>query len=320
VTAIDSPLPAHGQAHGSDHADAHGHGHHGQYPFLAHHFETPQQQFDSGKLGMWIFLATEVLFFGALFALYAVMRAQEPEVFAFASHYLSTIMGGINTCVLILSSLTMAMAVHYAQRGRQKALLVCLALTFLGACGFLVIKFFEYRHKIHEHLVWGPGFYMPVQGHPGGEHGAIAGIAADARPDTTPARVVDAERTPLFQIPPVDSSVIRQAPAGPAGLASPKAQSEGAEAATGKSAHVPHLFDPNLPVNTHRFFAIYFAMTGLHGIHVVVGMGIIGWLIIGAMKGRFNGEYYTPVDLGGLYWHIVDLIWIFLFPLFYLIH
>lgn len=315
MTAIDS----HSQAHGHD--DAHGHGHHGQYPFLAHHFETPQQQFDSGKLGMWIFLATEVLFFGALFALYAVMRAREPEVFFYASHYLSTIMGGINTCVLILSSLTMAMAVHYAQRGRQKALLVCLALTFLGACGFLVIKFFEYRHKIHEHLVWGPGFYQPVQGHPGGEHGAIAGIASDALPETTPAPVVDAAGTRLFQIPAVDSSVIRQAPAGPAGLASPANPSPEAEAAVADvPKHVPHLLDPNLPVNTHRFFAIYYAMTGLHGIHVVVGMGIIGWLFIGAMRGRFNGEYYTPVDLGGLYWHIVDLIWIFLFPLFYLIH
>lgn len=311
MTAIDT----HSQPPTAEHAGDHGHGH-GEYPFLAHHFETPKQQFDAGKLGMWVFLATEVLFFGALFALYAVMRAREPEVFQYASHYLSTIMGGINTCVLILSSLTMAMAVHFAQRSKRGPLVFCLVLTFLGACGFLVIKYFEYTHKFHEHLVWGPGFYQPVEHAHGGSdlHVSDAASPAAAAAVTTASA---ASTTPLFRVPAVDASAIKPAAAGPAGIATAPAGESPADA---KPEALPHLLDPDLPLNTHRFFAIYYAMTGLHGIHVVVGMFVIGWLTIAAMKGRYSGSYYTPVDLGGLYWHVVDLIWIFLFPLFYLIH
>ncbi|MCP4797628.1 MAG: hypothetical protein GY885_15860, partial [Phycisphaeraceae bacterium] len=152
------------QANPSDHADDHGHDDHGHGhdPNLAHHFESMEQQMDSGKLGMWLFLATEVLFFGGLFAAYAVLRARNPEVFSYASHYLDTMMGGINTCVLILSSLTMALAVRFAQQGRKGLLVLCLWLTMGGAVGFLVIKYFEYSHKIHDHLVWGGTFYEPV--------------------------------------------------------------------------------------------------------------------------------------------------------------
>ena len=155
-----STIPnTHGAAH-DDHGH-HGHGDHAKYPFLQHHFETPAHQFDSAKLGMWLFLATEVLFFGGLFVAYAVLRARFPEVFSYASHYLNTLMGGVNTCVLILSSLTMAMAVRFAQTNKKNAMLICLVLTFMGAVGFMVIKYFEYTHKIHEHLVWGKTFYVP---------------------------------------------------------------------------------------------------------------------------------------------------------------
>ena len=146
------------QSDDHDHDD-HGHGHD---PHLAHHFESMEQQFDSGKLGMWLFLATEVLFFGGLFAAYVVLRARSPEVFAYASQYLDTMMGGINTCVLIASSLTMALAVRYAQEGRKALLVIMLWLTMGGAVGFLVIKYFEYTHKFHENLVWGTSFYDPV--------------------------------------------------------------------------------------------------------------------------------------------------------------
>ncbi|MBL9150250.1 MAG: cytochrome c oxidase subunit 3 [Phycisphaerae bacterium] len=245
-------------------------------------------------------------------------------------------MGGINTCVLILSSMTMAMAVHFAQRSKQGPLVFCLFLTFLGACGFLVIKYFEYTHKIHANLVWGPGFYKPVEhgdGHAGG-HAAADAHAATATPSSPNAVMTEhpvlgtnpglaSNSPPLFKLPPVESSTIKPLPAGTPGVSlvgegdETQHQAEVAEAAHEEKVH---LTDPEMPLNTHRFFGIYFAMTGLHGIHVIIGMFLIGWLMYGAAKGRFNSNYYTPVDLGGLYWHIVDLIWIFLFPLFYLIH
>lgn len=325
MTAIDT------QAHDHSHGDGdHGHGH-SEYPFLAHHFETPAQQFDSSKLGMWVFLATEVLFFGALFAMYTLMRAKEPHVFSYASHYLNTIMGGINTCVLILSSLTMAMAVRFAQTSKKGPLVVCLFLTFLGACGFLVIKYFEYTHKFDANLKWGPAFYQPVVD----ENGHVVGA-----PSAAPIKPAEAAAGPALVVNPLlskplaaEASAIRKAPVGPAGVASGEATGEGAEAsghATAAEGHggaeghdeaaKAHVFDPNLPVNTHRFFGIYYCMTGLHGIHVIIGMFLIGWIMIRSARGEFDSKYYTPVDLVGLYWHIVDLIWIFLFPLFYLIH
>ena len=322
-----SAIPAHpepaagGHGHGHDGHDGH-HGH-SEYPFLAHHFETPAQQFDSGKLGMWLFLATEVLFFGGLFAAYAVLRFKNPEVFAYSANYLDTIMGGINTCVLIVSSLTMALAVRFAQTDKIKAMIVCLVLTFMGAIGFMVIKYFEYTHKIHDHLVWGPTFYVPpdeavakdVNTPPAAEPAAASTFESVALTEASPVAA-------MFTLPPAEATVIAKAPVGPSGLADdlgkptiPPAYPETAE----KTA-LKHLEDPKMPVNTHQFFAIYYAMTGLHGIHVVIGMVVIGWLIWRGLKGHFGSKYFTPVDLGGLYWHVVDLIWIFLFPLFYLIH
>ena len=318
--------------------DGHGHeGHASENPFQAHHFDTPQQQYESEKLGMWLFLGTEILFFGALFAMYTILRANEPEVFSYASQYLDTILGGINTAVLIVSSLTMAAAVHFAQRSKKGLMLLCLWLTLFGAIGFLVIKYFEYEHKIHVHLTWGPGFYMPVDeaeatavGDGGTvlsviqedalavseEAGKLAAEAEDSLPQPVQALVA--------AVPPADASSIAPAAIGPGGLSGvdPEAKIAAERAAAGEVEHSdkPHLEDERLPVNTHRFFAIYYAMTGLHGIHVVVGIVMILWLIIRGMKGHFDRRHYAPVDLGGLYWHVVDLVWIFLFPLFYLIH
>jgi cytochrome c oxidase subunit 3 len=256
--------------------------------------------------------------------MYAILRFKNPEVFEYASHYLDTIMGGVNTCVLILSSLTMAMAVYFAQRGMKWPLVTCLFLTFLGAVGFLVIKYFEYTHKFHENLVWGASFYQPVDEEERvlvtTPHQAPATLAEQSTaPDLSPG----AASAALVKLPAADASVVKKAAFGPGGLApasgSPEQESE-VKAEAAAEAKLPHLRDPKMPVNTHQFFAIYYCMTGLHGIHVVIGMGMIAWLMWGAMLGRYDGNYYTPVDLGGLYWHIVDLIWIFLFPLFYLIH
>ncbi len=302
-------------------SSGHGHDH---PPFLAHHFENPAQQFDSAKLGMWLFLATEVLFFGGLFVAYAVLRARFPEVFSYSSHYLDTILGGVNTAVLIASSLTMALAVRFAQLGKKAAMLLCLWLTLGGAFGFLVIKYFEYTHKIHLHLVWGKTFYVPP-------HDAAGEAEAKALSTPLPAPTVSlvpvnpapAAVPTLAKVPAVDAPAIKPASTGPAGLATlaQEARTEGLhEDHTAPKEHLPHLEDPKMPANTHVFFGIYYAMTGLHGVHVLVGIVVIVWLIIRGTRGEFGPEYYTPVDVGGLYWHIVDLVWIFLFPLFYLIH
>jgi cytochrome c oxidase subunit III len=311
---------AHSHAHGGD-DHGHGHGDHAKYPFLAHHFDTPNQQFESGKLGMWVFLATEVLFFGALFVMYAILRFKDPQVFSYASGFLDTILGGINTCVLILSSLTMAVGVRAAQTNKKALLSVCLFLTLCGAVGFLVIKYFEYTHKFHENLVWGKGFYRPVDAED------AATVKVEQKPIENPVLAIaspnpsaGAQPVALAATPPVDKTAIAAPKSGPDGVATP-AMVE-ASAAPMHVAHNEgsHLLDPKMPANTHRFFAIYYIMTGLHGIHVLIGVGVIGWLFLASLRGRFNSDYYTPVDLVGLYWHVVDLVWIFLFPLFYLIH
>ena len=316
---------AQGHDHGQDHGHGHGHdahGDHGKYPFLAHHFDTPNQQFESGKLGMWVFLATEVLFFGALFVMYAIMRFQSPEVFSYASYYLDTILGGINTCVLILSSLTMALAVRAAQTNKQRMLVTCLSLTLVGAIGFLVIKYFEYTHKFEVNLKWGQAFYQPAT-EEAKELVKVAPTPAE-NPRLAIAAVnpsAGAATDPIVALPPVDRTAIVAPKAGPDGVA-PAAM---VEASTKPPSMAPvvednHILDPSMPPNTHRFFAIYYIMTGLHGVHVVIGVGVIGWILVAAARGAYSSDYFTPVDLVGLYWHVVDLVWIFLFPLFYLIH
>ncbi len=309
-------------SHGGHDASGHdAHGLHAKYPFLAHHFETPYQQFDSGKLGMWLFLATEVLFFGALFVMYAILRFKDPQVFSYASQYLDTILGGINTAVLILSSLTMAIGVRAAQTNKKGLLSLCLALTLAGAIGFLVIKYFEYTHKFHLNLKWGQAFYQPATPED------KAAVKVEMKPVESPVLAIvspnpsaGAAPAALITLPPADKSSVVAPKAGPDGVATP-AMVEAVDA----PAHVAHsegshLRDPAMPPNTHRFFAIYYIMTGLHGIHVLIGVGVIGWLLLGSFRGRYNSDYYAPVDFVGLYWHVVDLVWIFLFPLFYLIH
>lgn len=209
----------------------------GKPTFLQHHFTDAEQQKESSKLGMWIFLLTEVLLFGGLFLAYAVYRAWYPDMFINAHKALNVWLGGTNTVVLITSSLTMALGIRSLQVNKRKQSAAYLVTTLLLAATFLVIKYFEYSHKIH--LGQLPGKYYTYTGVEG--------------------------------------------------------------------------------TNPHIFFSLYFMMTGLHGLHVVVGMGLITWVLIRTLKGTFSSAYYTPVEMTGLYWHLVDLIWIFLFPLFYLI-
>lgn len=322
--------------------DAH-HGH--DDPTVAHHYESAAQQFDASKLGMWLFLATEVLFFAGLFCAYAVYRATHPEIFEAGHQYLSVFWGGLNTVVLILSSLTMAMAVYYAQRSMTRPLIICLSLTLLGAFGFMGVKAIEYTEKIQHGLVWGIGYveaaseeelakaYALTQGEPpeavAPAHAETAGEPGhEASPKAPLSRQLSASAMNLPEKTADGTAVntwqVNNAAAAPAVPGSGIVDDEGHAGHDGHSDadgghggnHTPTLATRNV----HIFMGIYFAMTGLHGIHVLGGIVVIAWLLRRAIRGEFHGGYYTPVDLVGLYWHVVDLVWIFLFPLLYLIH
>lgn len=288
-------------AQGSDHE-----GHeHGKYPFLAHHFDTPQHQFDSGKLGIWMFLVTEILFFGGLFCAYAIYRALHPEVFEYAHYYLDTTWGAINTCVLIGSSVTAAWAVRNAQLRQTKMLVVNILITIACGFGFMGIKYVEYSHKIHDGLLPGAHYEpklkaweLPIYQEKMGGRAAIGhaaeGVHGEGGSDE------------------IEAAVAGSPSGGEAAAAMAVAQPI-------KKLMGPSEFNTE-PRNVATFFSIYFCMTGLHGIHVVVGIGIWIWILIRARMGEFGPNYYGPVDFAALYWHLVDLIWIYLFPLLYLIH
>ncbi|MGA2065161.1 MAG: cytochrome c oxidase subunit 3 [Thermoguttaceae bacterium] len=267
---------------------------------LAHHFTTPRQQFDSGKLGIWLFLATEILLFSGLFCAYAVFRANHPEVFVYAHLYLSKPLGALNTLILIFSSFTMASAVRAAQLGQTRWLVRLLAVTLVCAGAFLCVKFIEYKAKWEEGLLTGAR-YRPEAPPPGADVPKEAAIPR-ARPAPKPAPVDG-----LL----VERSTIAPAAVGPSGLAPAWL--------AGEPAHPPLEWRGPEPYNVQVFFSFYFVMTGLHGIHVLGGMAAIGWVLVRARRGEFGPQYFSPVDFTGLYWHLVDLIWIFLFPLLYLI-
>lgn len=383
--------PDHGHGDAGEHA-VHGHGvdggvHHD--PHLAHHFDTPAQQFSTGKLGMWTFLATEVLMFGGLFCAYAVYRSNHPEVYLWAHRALDAKWGMINTIVLLASSFTMAWGVRAAQLNQKGLLQIMLALTFLGGVGFMCIKGIEYNAKWKHYLFpgelnafnvqFGPKgenavelkehaiTYIESHGKPaaaGGEHGDTptshentehpqkstaehSGVTAHAegtnvtgatQPSAESVTSNTGERTSKNDVPNphAEPSVAGVMPIGDttrdgnsdnadrALIQPPVFVAAGtnleADAKEGHHYKTYNELDPSDRQTLNAFFSIYFMMTGLHGIHVVVGMGLIAWLFIRASNGEFSEKYFTPIDLGGLYWHLVDLIWIFLFPLLYLIH
>jgi cytochrome c oxidase subunit 3 len=300
---------------------------HDHPPHLAHHFESPQQQLEATKLGMWLFLASEILLFGGLFCAYSVYRANHPEIFCYADRYLDRTLGGINTFVLICSSLTMAWAVRCAQIDKRRGLILCLGLTLLFGCGFLSIKYVEYQQKWKHGLLWGRRFH-PLEPPPGttpaddatsGNHPeSPAGVTESPQPppstrpapSTTTTQAAGAESEAPTLPPGEERSAVAPAAAGPAGLViEPLPEGD-----------LDHHQSMNRPKNVHIFFGIYFLMTGLHALHVIAGMSVIAWLLVRSVLGHFGSQYFTPVDLGGLYWHLVDLIWIYLFPLLYLIH
>ncbi len=222
--------------------------HHG--PELLHHFADEEQQRNSASLGMWLFLGTEIMFFGGMFLAYLVYRMNYFNEFAAASRSINLGMGTANTLILICSSLTVVLAVRAAQMGKRKNLIAMLVLTLIFGVTFLVVKGFEWKEKYDEHHV--PGNFM------GREFSA--------------------------------ADLMQKYP----------------------QLHVQ-------PQHAQMFFSLYFAMTGLHALHMLIGVGIFLWLIYKAWKGDFGPKYYTPVEIAGLYWHFVDVVWIYLFPLLYLI-
>lgn len=204
---------------------------------LAHHFDDLSQQYDAVHLGMWLFLLTEIMFFGGLFAGYTVYRLLYPEAFAAGSHHLDLLLGAINTVVLLASSLTMALAVQSAQEGQRQQLVTFLLLTIVFGLLFLGIKTVEYSHKFTDHLVPGKHFH----------------------------------------------------------------------------------FEGSLSAQVQLFFGFYFGMTGMHAVHMLIGLALLGLLTLRAWRGQLSPTYAAPVEMLGLYWHFVDIVWIFLFPLLYLL-
>jgi cytochrome c oxidase subunit 3 len=208
------------------------------HPKLQHHFDDMAQQSEASTLGMWVFLVTEIMFFGGLFLTYMLYRAASPSAFQEASHHLNVIWGSVNTIVLIVSSLTMALAVRAAQtNAAPKVQVGWIVATMILGTAFLGVKVIEYADKFEHNLVPGPDFVW-----------------------------------------------------------------------TGK-----------YPAGAEQFYSLYFAMTGLHALHMIIGLGIMTVIGIMAWRGTFDEDYYTPVEVSGLYWHFVDIVWIFLFPLLYLI-
>ncbi len=242
---------------------------------LAHHFENLEQQHQAGILGMWLFLATEVMVFGGLFAAYTVYRYAYPTAWAAGSHELNAWIGGGNTLVLLTSSFTMALGVYFAQTGKRQELVACLLLTALLGIAFLVIKGFEYHQDYVEGLV--PGINFNPADWPRPRRAEVQG-----------------ELTPH--------------PAQAQGPGEPIAASSGP----------PGDFQ-DLGRQVQLFYLMYYIMTGLHAVHMLVGLGILFTLALLAWRGHYGPEYYSPVEVGGLYWHFVDVIWIFLLPLLYLV-
>ena len=282
---------------------------------LAHHFESLQQQYDSGKLGIWLFLTTEILMFSGLFCGYAVLRALHPQIFLYAHKYLSVELGALNTVVLIFSSFTMAWGVRAAQLGQTRLLVRLLTITLICAGVFLSVKFVEYKNKWEEALLPGK-YYNPDEPPPGT---VMPGL--EAGKEKSPEKAAEKSGKPSAAKP-------QAAPAVPPGGVGER--STIAPAANGPTGLSPLWLDRNQlrrdvvwhgpePYNVQLFFGIYFAMTGLHGIHVIGGMIVIAWLIGKARRGEFGPDRFAAVDFVGLYWHLVDLVWIFLFPLLYLI-
>jgi cytochrome c oxidase subunit 3 len=233
--------------------------HHGEHPpYQRHHFESVEQQFDTTNFAMWLFLLTEIMFFGGLFTAYLLMRNWYYPAFVEASHQLNIGWGTANTAVLIMSSFTMAMGVWNAEMKRRGGLILCLVLTFILGLGFLGIKTIEYHEKWEKHHI--PGLHYSV--------------SSFTNPASDPEVYKEYHDKPLA---------------------------------------------PDMAAETEMYFFLYFAMTGMHALHMIIGITILGFMIVQAKADAYTTGHVTYVENFGLYWHFVDIVWIFLFPLLYLI-
>lgn len=345
-TATEHVSSEHGPA---EHAhDGHGHdGHHEHLPFQAHHFADMQQQFEAGKLGIWLFLAQEVLFFAGLFCAYAVFRATHPEVFKDAHLHLNTLLGAFNTIVLLASSLAIAWGVRCAQLSNSKGIIYTHVFTLACAALFLGIKMVEYTHKWDEGIFWGAKYAYQAGAAPGHHyHGwlqpmmlttmivgglfALVGVLKTKAGKPVAGWTLGAIGVTIASIG--LGIIIGQ---GVNAITTP------AHAAGNHVAHAEHASDdhaataehsadttaaapampatPPINVTQANFFSIYYFMTGIHAVHIIGGIIALTWIVARAAANHFNSVYYGPVEYVGLYWHLVDLVWIYLFPLLYLI-
>ncbi|SEG23833.1 cytochrome c oxidase subunit 3 [Bryocella elongata] len=229
---------------------------HHSTPQHRHHFETEEQQREAGSFGMWLFLLTEIMFFGGMFFAYLLYRNWYYPAFAAASNQLSVPLGAINTAILITSGFAMALGVYYAEIRDRKKLVFALVLTTVFGLAFLGVKYFEYKEKYELHHIPGDKF----------------SVAMFVNPH---AYELTKDEPPLA---------------------------------------------PDMAEKTQVFFFLYFAMTGMHALHMIIGLGLLVWLIARARRGDFSTGYVAPIENFGLYWHFVDIVWIFLFPLLYLIN
>ena len=246
-------VPAHGPVD-----EAHDVYDHVVIPQHRHHFETEEQQREAGSFGMWLFLLTEIMFFGGMFFSYLLYRNWYYEPFVVASNQLSIPLGTANTAILITSGFFMALAVYFAEVRNRRMLVITLWLTTLFGLAFLGIKAVEYHEKWEKHHIPGASFNVKE-----------------------------------FVNPPIDAK-------------------------TGKADQPP--LAPDMAQKTQVFFFLYFAMTGMHALHMIIGLGLLLWLIYRARRGEFSAGYVAPIENFGLYWHFVDIVWLFLFPLLYLIN
>lgn len=304
----------------SSHADTHEDHHHA--PGLQHQFEDMKQQEESVSIGMWMFLVQEIMFFGGLFTAYLVFRSRFPLAFAEASNHLDAFWGGLNTLVLIVSSLTMALTVYYAQKSNRNMQVIMIVLTMIFGAAFLGVKAIEYTDKYNKGLVPVTGWNKKTP--------------KDAEANTT------APKEHAFVLPLIET---RGEAASTSGEHSKPYVNPKGEFQWNDGSHVldyalqkekegkPYLtdaervgyfsngvFDPNKYRDRIRiFYYIYFVMTGLHALHMIIGLGLMAWLGVMAWRNTYSAEYYAPVEMSGLYWHFVDIVWIFLFPLLYLL-
>ncbi len=291
----------------STHSDINEHHH---APGLQHQFEDMKQQEESVSIGMWMFLVQEIMFFGGMFTVYLVFRSKYPMAFAAGSNHLDAFLGGLNTLVLIVSSLTMALTVYYAQKGNRNMQVILIVLTMIFGATFLGVKAIEYNDKYNHGLVPIAGLNKRIKEEKKEEHGG-----EHATGQEKPCYEVD-HNAPVVEHP------------------NPKGEFQWKDCSLAKlgkdtntlttAEKIGYFSNDQIDANKFRdkvriFFWIYFVMTGLHALHMVIGLGLMAWLGWKAFRNTYSSEYYMPVEMSGLYWHFVDIVWIFLFPLLYLL-